>query len=291
MVSDSNASRPRRRLDMSAVRRAVADFWITYRWPVKLVFALVIASSLVGVALAAWPELNEESPRWLLAFTSDATRTLLTFVIALFIAINFHMRARKGVLDGDEHYNVARALAFGYFKNFLVPALQRAEQDGRLLHVLRPGSLRDMHTYSREIEPRLKAIFQQTWLPVVEQPIPGGTPRRTVLALQAPPSSPASGAEPFFFDVPTALFTVNDFYAAMNRRLEEQGKEPIAAEVLVEYQNGQIDSFFQHLEFLFRTSPGFAAVKDIVASTSELNGLHTLLRLVTVGDLNHQYPG
>jgi hypothetical protein len=175
-----------RKLRRGPIRQAIRDLWQDYHWPVKLTLSLIILSTLWGAAIIGWPELNADTPPLLRALASDPARNLLTFAIAFMIAVNFYIRARRGVLDGDEHYNVARALAFGYFKNFLVPALQLARRAGRQLQVFKPASMVELIRYSAELEPRLRNLFEHEWMPLVEAPAPGGPPRRTVLALQAP---------------------------------------------------------------------------------------------------------
>jgi hypothetical protein len=315
--------------------------WRDYYWPTKVAILLLVLSLLWGIALAGWPQLEAASPPLVKALADSSLQSLLTLTIGLFIAVNFYARARGGLLDGDDHYNIARALAFGYFKNFLVPALQLAHRDGRELQVFRPVTISDLHAYSREIEPVLKSLFEHEWLPVVETPLPGGPPRRTVLSLRSPRGSAGAGrgaigprdlgdratrvatelvglvtrlvpevpfqrisidpgpgvtrteeqsAEPgFFFDAPTALFTVQDFYAALNRRREDQGKEPIRQDKVLKYQNGQISSFFAHLKFLFGTEAGLAAVADLVGSMTVLEELGAGMREVSLDELRQRY--
>lgn len=296
MVRGSDPRGARRPLRWRPIREALGDFWRDYHWPVKLTLALIVLASFWGMAVAAWPELEAGAGPLVRALSSDSAITLLTFLIAFLIAVNFYMRARRGVLDGDEHYNIARALAFGYFKNFLVPALQLAERTGRELHIFRPESMTDLGRYSSQLEPRVREAFEHEWLPLTQAPTPGGPPRRTVLALQSPRpdrfSADRLGAEvPFYFDAPTALFTVNDFYDALNRRRIEANKEPISDATVRRYQNGQIDSFFRHLAFLFRTDAGLGAVSDLVPTQEALAALHARLREVTIADLQARYPG
>ena len=290
MDQDTDSKPGDRSLRWRAIREAVHDLWQDYHWPVKLTLALIVVSSLWAASVAGWPRLGANLPPLVQALASDAARTLLTFIIAFMIAVNFYIRARKGVLDGDEHYNVARALAFGYFKNFLVPALQLARRAGRELQLFKPASMTELQQYSREMEPRLRKLFDHEWMPLVEAPAPGGPPRRTVLALQAPREGAPPGERPFFFDAPTALFTVIDFYDALNRRREEDGKEPIGVDTVRRYQNGQIDSFFRHLSFLFETDAGLSAVGDIVPTAEGLRELRTHLREVTMAELQARYP-
>ena len=108
--------------------------------------------------------------------------------------------------------------------------------------MLRPASMAELKQYSTTLEPRLRTLFEHEWMPLVETPVPGGPPRRTVLALQSPRQPTQEGAEPFLFDAPTALFTVIDFYDALNRRREQQGKEPLGPETVTSHQNGQMHS-------------------------------------------------
>ena len=291
-MTDQGTDQPRDKpgLKWDAIREAVQDLWRDYHWPVKLTLALIVVSSLWAATLAGWPHLGEDLPPLLQALASDPARNLLTFVIAFLIAVNFYIRARRGVLDGDEHYNVARALAFGYFKNFLVSALQLAKRHGRELQVFKPASMEQLQQYSRVLEPRLRDLFEHEWMPLVEAPAPGGPPRRTVLALQSLRAAAPPGEKPFFFDAPTALFTVMDFYAALNRRREDEGKAPISADTIRRYQNGQIDSFFRHLDFLFGTDAGYSAVADIVPTREALEELRTHLHEVTMPELEARYP-
>lgn len=279
-----------RSLSWQAVQEALADLWRDYHWPVKLLFALVVLSSIWAASIVGWPEWDANTPRWLKAVASDPFRNLLTLIIAFLVAVNFYMRARRGVLDGDEHYNVARALAFGYFKNFLVPALQLAKNRNCQLQIFRPETMQDLQRYTSKLQQRILDAMQPQWLPLVEQPRPGGPPRRTVLALQSPRADQQHAETAFFFDAPTALFTVEDFYKALNRRREDSGKQPLNEATLCRYQNGQIDSFFSHLEFLFATAPGLAAVADIVTDQQQLLQLRQQLQEVTIAELEQRYP-
>lgn len=274
------------------VLEALKDLWSDYHWPSKGAVALLLLSCIVGGTLAGWPSIEVGSNPALKIFASDAFRTLLTLVIGLFVAVNFYIRARRGVLDGDEHYNVARALAFGYFRNFLVAALQLADREGAQLQVFKPQSMRDLQLYTSRLEPQIRERFEHVWLPLVEAPRPDGPPRRTVLAIRRPLEASSVGKpfQPFFFDAPTALFTVQDFYAALNRRRVEQHKEPIDDSTQVRYQNGQIDSFFHHLDFLFTTDVGHGAVKELVPTMEALSALQIKVRYVDAEELDRRYP-
>lgn len=83
---------------------------------------------------------------------------------------------------------------------------------------------------------------------------------------------------------------MNDFYDALNRRRQEDGNEPLGPDTVRRYQNGQIDSFFLHLSFLFDTDAGYSAVADIVANREGLADLRRYLREVTMPELQVRYP-
>ncbi|HEY5822187.1 MAG TPA: hypothetical protein VIT20_09440 [Propionibacteriaceae bacterium] len=287
---------PKPPLNSHSVGEALRDFWATYHWPTKVALLLLVSSCVLSAVFAGSPGIEDGANPALRVFASGAFQTIVTLMIALFIAINFQIRARRGLLDGDEHYNVARALAFGYFRNFLVPALQLAGRQGGEMQIFRPQTMADLQTYTRTLEPRIRQQFDHDWMPLVDAPKPGGPPRRTVLVVrrplttQAPTTTPDTAEAPFYFDAPTALFTVPDFYLALNRRREQEGKELLTDPTLLRYQNGQIYSFFQHLEFLFSTEAWSEAVGDIVASKEELDALHNDVHYVTIDELNRRYP-
>jgi hypothetical protein len=289
----SAAPEPRRsRLNLRSVGRAVRDMNRDYHWPSKIVLTLLVVACLLGAAIAGWPRATSNWPGPLRALGSGDMETLLALVLALLVAIRFYQRADAGTLDGDEQYNVARALAFGYFKNFLVPALRLADRDNEQLYVFCPQSMDDLAVYSTEMEPRVRRLFDHEWQPVVPQP-EHGAPRRTVLVVQRrrEPLATAEGPTvPFMFDAPTALFTVQDFYGALNRRRVDDGAEPLSPQNVLRYQNQQIDSFFRHLALLFQSDYGWPAVRDLVATPTALAQLHARMHLAHADDIRSWYP-
>jgi hypothetical protein len=278
------------RLTLRDINEALGELWRNYHWPIKIAVAVVIVQGLWGAIVSGWPQLGAALPPIATALLSTSAQYLVTLIIAFFVLVNFYIRAQQGKLDGDEHYNIARALAFGYFTNFLVPALILAGHHDRRLVIFRPDSMADLAAYSRVIEPRVRKHFDHDWLPVVDQPTAGGPPRRTVLALQTPRSDLARSISPFYFDAPTALFTVSDFYGALNRRRADSGKKILEPDTVMRFQNGQIDSFFTHLDLLFRAEEGLAAVADLVPDLGELANLRGRLHEAGLGELESQFP-
>jgi hypothetical protein len=279
-------------LNLRSVGRAVRDMNRDYHWPSKVVLTVLVVACLLGAAITGWPRGTAHWPGPLRALGSGDMETLLALILALLVAVRFYQRADAGTLDGDEHYNVARALAFGYFKNFLVPALRLADHDDEQLYVFCPRSMDDLSAYSTEIEPRVRSLFDHDWQPVVPQP-EHGAPRRTVLVVRRrrePITTGAGPSAPFMFDAPTALFTVQDFYAALNRRRVDDGAEPLSQQNVLRYQNQQIDSFFRHLALLFQSDYGWPAVSDLVATPTALAQLHARLHLAAADDIRRWYP-
>jgi hypothetical protein len=164
---------------------ALKDLWRDYHWPTKASVALLILSCIVGATLAGWPSIYAGSNPILRFFASDAFRTLLTLVIGLFIAVNFYIRARRGVLDGDEHYNIARA-RLRLLQELPRISTQLARRERAELQVFQPQSRADLQAYASRIEPRIRERFEHEWLSLVEAPRPDGPPRRTVLAARRP---------------------------------------------------------------------------------------------------------
>jgi hypothetical protein len=247
----------------------------------------------VGSTLAGWPSIDAGSNPAIKVFASDAFRTLLTLTIGLFVTINYYLlRARRRVLEADEPYNIARALAFGYFRDFLVPALRIAEREGAQLQVFRPRSMNDVQAYASRLAPQIRRRCDEVWLPLVEAPIPGGPPPRRVMALLRPLDAPpaTNPLRGFYFDAPTALFTVVDFCAALNQRRIEQHMEWIEDNTLITHQNRQMASFFNHLDVLFNTDASIAAVQEPGPAPALLSSLRMSLRYVGVEELDARFP-
>jgi hypothetical protein len=279
-------------LTVPAILEGVKDLWGDYHWPSKGVVALLLSSCIVGAALAGWPSVEVGSNPALKVFASDAFRTLLTLSIGLFVTINFYMRARRRILQGDEHHSIARALAFGYFRNSLVPALQIAVREGAQLQVFRPQSMEDVQVFTSRLEPQIREHFEEVWLPLVEPPIPDRQSRRTALALRRPLTRP-SEVEPsqaFFFDIPSDLFTALDFCSALNRPRVEQHRQPIDESLLIAYQEGQVDSFFGQLDVLFTTHVGSRTVGELGPTLAAISSLRMSLRYVGLDELESRYP-
>lgn len=219
--------------------------------------------------------------------TSDAFRMLLGLLIALMIGISIKRRQVAGVLDGDENYNIGRALAFGYFKNFLVGALQVAKVNGQVLHVFEPHNVEDLRNFERKIWPQVASQFTTVaWevdpaLTAARKPLV-----RRVIAMQI---SDAGGQRELWLDFPTTLFTIGDYYESWNRWLVTQNKPMLDEKQLLGFEQMQIAEFFRHLKALMTSDIGYVAVQDHGLTADGLadllNNHYRLVNMATLTDL------
>lgn len=248
-----------------------------YHWITKLIAVVLVLCCLLGAAVAYWGEgllarslagLNGLGLERLL--TSDSFRMLLTLVFALLIAISIKRRQQAGLLDGDEHYNIGRALAFGYFKNFLVGTLLLARSKGRKLHIFKPANVDDLRRFEREVWPQITGRLQTR----AEEVNPDAGLRRPPLVRRVVVIGAAQvDGEEMWLDFPTTLFTIGDYYASWNRWLVQDGRVPTEAAQLLKLEQGQIEEFFRHLRLLMTSDIGLNAVQEFGLTQSELLAL------------------
>lgn len=205
---------------------------------------------------------------WMSALTSDGMLTLWTLVIALCVGIHLKIRQEKGLLDGAEHYSIGRALAYGYFSNFLVGALllisKKSEErglqgDDRLkLRVVFPSTLSELDHFRNTLEQQLRAKTKNLAIDGIYGRATQ-TLRRNVMVLTTA-ADETQAAQDFYLDFPTTLYTVQDYFATWNIWLKENGKLPLDEAEIARLQKKQIDDFFRHLEDLSRSDVGVKAV-------------------------------
>ena len=268
--------------------RAFLLVWRDYHGFTKLVTFVLIACSVLGIVAAFRERSLFVEPAWAAqlekALASDAFRGLLALIIALLVAISIKRRQEAGLLDGDDHYSIGRALAFGYFKNFLVGALQVAKARGHVLHVFHPRGVQDLRTFESQVWPRVQAQFQTVAREIDPALTAARKPLvRRVVAMQI---AGEGGQREFWLDFPTTLFTVGDYYESWNRWLEQQDKPLVEERQLLEFEQGQIGEFFRHLHLLMTSGIGIKAVQDHGLNEGDLKDLlDHHYKLVTLDDL------
>lgn len=208
---------------------------------------------------------------WMAALTSDGMLSLWTLIIALCVGIHLKMRQEKGLLDGTEHYNIGRALAYGYFSNFLIGALLwiKKESDARKLQgddklklrVIFPKTLQELDQFRKTLEQELRAKTKNQSIDNVYG-LATQTLRRNVLVLTTAASA-TPAAQDFYLDFPTTLYTVQDYFATWNIWLEKKGKQTNSPAELARLQEKQIADFFRHLKELSESDVGVKAVQKL----------------------------
>jgi hypothetical protein len=249
-----------------------------YHWPTELVTVSLVALTLlaaldvyIGSTLAQQAGLAEGhwAVRLEKTLTSDPFRMLLTLLIALFVGIVIKRQQTRGKIGGADDYSIGRALAYGYFKNFLVGALLAVQARGGTLHVFRPASVRDLQDFEQHIWPALQNGRQTRVVEAIDATASGSKPlKRRVIVIEG---FDASGL--MYFDFPTTLFTVADYFAVWNQWLIERERPPIAEDALPGYHQKQIDDFFNELDKLVHSDFGLNAVKEFGLSSNDLRQL------------------
>ncbi len=251
-----------------------------------LVFASLsqIAISVAGPDVCVWAPVCVLPVKLQSAIASEGARNILELAIVLAVAVHLKVRARRGLLDGSEHYDIGRALAYGYFVNFLVPALLlvRAESRSRntpstsplLLWVVFPSTVGELDKFKNEVEPVIRQRTGTRSLQSVYQT--GGTViQRTLLVVSKHPGGTGSEGERFF-DFPTTLYTVHDYYAMWSKWQREHKNTLVDSAVWMEDEQIQINVFFAQLHNLFTSDVGLKAVAHLgISSTAELSSLYT----------------
>jgi len=240
-----------------------------YHWITKLIAIALVLCCLLGAGVAYWGEglLLSRQPALERLLVSDAFRMLLTLVFALLIAVSIKRRQNAGLLDGDEHYSIGRALAFGYFKNFLVGTLMLAREKQRTLYIFKPASVQDLRRFEHEVWPEIVRRMQTRTEDIGAVAHARREPlTRRVVVIEAA----RSGDEEFWMDFPTTLFTVGDYYESWNRWLTSNHKPAIHPTRLLRFEQQQIDEFFRHLRLLMTSDIGGKATAEFGLAPAEL---------------------
>lgn len=269
MASKPDAGERGARIELRAAWRLLAQVWGDYHVVTRALAIVVALCCVLGSVMAfrgvgalesaaGGPGLLRDIEQTLV---SDSFRMLLTLVLGLLILVAIKRRQQQGQLDGDEHYTIGRALAFGYFKNFLVGALLLARDQGKVLYVFHPRNVDELHAFEK-LWPRIEQAFGSKSLEIDGLLAAGSQPLKrrllVVSGLRADDTAPAGGE--VWFDFPTTLFTIGDYYRSWNRWLESEGRPWIDAEQQRQHEHSQIREFFRHVRLLGTEGAG---VRDV----------------------------
>ena len=247
--------------------------WNEYTWVTRGATLILIVVSFLSITkeLDCVTKPFCISIAWMTALTSDGMFSLWALIIALCVGIHLKMRQEKGLLDGTQHYNIARALAYGYFSNFLVGALlhirKRSEAlklapNNRLkLRVVFPSTLQELDQFRKTLEHEFSAKTKNQSIDGVFVEA-SQTIRRNVLVLTTAAGETPAGQD-FYLDFPTTLYTVQDYFKTWNIWLKQERRRLIPDDEIARLQQRQIKDFFRHLEELSDSDVGVEAVQKL----------------------------
>ena len=270
-----------RRVKMSEGWNVFLSLWNEYMWVTRgaTLFLIVISFLSITKELDCLTKPICIPLAWLTALTSDGMLSLWTLIIALCVGIQLKIRQERGLLDGTDHYNIGRALAYGYFSNFLIGALlvikekseKRDEEksqkreppcDVKLkLRVIFPKTLQELDQFRKTLEQELLGKTKNQSIDLVNGAATQ-TLRRNVLVLTTAASA-TPAAQDFYLDFPTTLYTVQDYFKTWNTYLEKKGRPIIEEAELARLQEKHISEFFGHLEELSKSDVGVKAVEKL----------------------------
>jgi len=274
------------RIGWPVLLRALVALIREYTWFTRGATLLLIAAAIVNMAVAAagdgacWIGPLCWMPGWLQrVVASDGALTLLTLAIALGVGVHLKVRMSKGLLDASDHYDIGRALAYGYFANFLVAALVLVRNESvRLqlppgqelkLWMVFPGNVQELDQFIAKVEPSIRQRAGKRDLEGAYRT--GGTLiRRSILVIsRAQPEE----AAPLFFDFPTTLYTLHDYYQSWNTWQRENRRTLMEEDQIDALEQAQINTFLKHLRDLSRSSAGLHAVRHMGLTGDDLSQL------------------
>jgi hypothetical protein len=272
--------------------------WAAYHWPTKALMLLLVVLCVWGAYLAGWtddagaalPGWDIPSDNWLRALGSDAVRSIVTLAVALAVALATYREISKGLFSGDSHYDVGRAMAYGYLRNFLVIALLVAEQKNYRVAVFRPESIEELKDFVDRLWPNIDQHLatQKLFLEPGEEhaAVMRGLRRTaTLVFVDAAPD----GEQSVIFDPPSTLMVIQDYYAHRSQRLHSEGRGTLNEAQLSMFQTGQINSFFLQLTELINHSKPERALQEFGVDADRLKRLGQRLDFVSLATLTSRW--
>lgn len=289
--SDPSTTRPGASTEPPTLYRLFVEIWNDYPLATRAATILLVTTAVLNIAVAAngGPPIQFGPLRWIptpvqAALSSDGITTLLSLSVALGIGLHLKQRQLRGLLDGVDHYDIGRALAYGYFSNFLVAALllvrMESRKKGRTLvfRMIFPRNIRDLENFKTTVEPAIRELAGKRELEGVYKSGASVIKRSMLIVSRASVSGAGAGAtqDDLLFDFPTTLYTLHDYYQSWNLWLRENGRTELADVTIETMQERQVGAFKRHLTDLFSSEVGLQAVRHL--GITELDDLTQLFR-------------
>ena len=259
--------------------------WNEYTWVTRGATLILIVVSFLSITekLECITEPACIPAGLMTALTSNGMFSVWTLIIALCVGIHLKIQQERGLLDGAKHYTIGRALAYGYFSNFLIPALLHIKKqsderklvgENRLkLRVIFPSTVEELDEFRNTIELDLRAKTKNQSIENIHGKATQ-TLRRNVLVLTTA-ANETQAAQDFYLDFPTTLYTVQDYFATWNIWLKEEKLPAITDKELARLQEKHIRDFFKHLDDLSRSETGLKSLGTLSKDLTK-KGLSTL---------------
>ncbi|MDM0104570.1 hypothetical protein QTH97_06480 [Variovorax sp. J22R24] len=257
-----------------------------YNWPTKSATLLLILSACLSIGKEFPCILGAQClpKNWLDALSSDGMLTMLSLTVAFCIGIHIKLRLERGLVDGSENYSIGRALAYGYFSNFIVGVLLTLRAEGErlglppgkrpVMHIVFPQDVQDLDGFRESVERNVrlhtrsqdiinlgnvdKKLFKRSLLTLTQLGTEGGLD------------------DTFYLDFPTTLYTMQDFLETRNLWQKEHRRPLLARDEITRLQQKYIAHFFAYLEELANSPLGVDAARRLGAdlSQAELSALY-----------------
>ncbi|SFL89530.1 STING domain-containing protein [Variovorax sp. OV329] len=249
--------------------RAIRAFYQEYSWVTRGLTVLLVAAALLNIlkdvpcpfGAACLPA------AWVNPLSGDGMMTLLTLAVAFGVGVHIKLRLERGLVDGAEHYSIGRALAYGYFSNFLLIALMQLRAEsmarglprGRMLKlkVVFPATPADLEAFRKEVTQSNHKIESRR----ITAPQGSSKVLQRQMLVICSAADDGSALPDMFIDFPTTLYTMQDYFQTWDVWLSDRGRGALGPEETERLYRNQIDQFFDHLADLSHDEFGLAAAR------------------------------
>lgn len=250
-----------------------------YNWPTKTATLVLVLCSALSIGKAFPCILGSRClpNEWVEALSSDGMLTILSLTVAFCIGIHIKLRLERGLVDGAEHYSIGRALAYGYFSNFIIGVLLTLRAEGErlglppgerpVMHIVFPRNVDDLEGFRESVEKNVKVHTRSHDLINLGN-VDKKLFKRSLLALTQLDTE-AGVDESFYLDFPTTLYTMQDFLETRRQWQQDNKRPPLRDDEIARLQQKYITHFFAYLEELANSELGVEAAKRLGANLTQ----------------------